>query len=162
MSGGYVIDYGDISADGRFVVRALPLPPRLSDYLLVHSVFYRLLTQFVVRNLSSGPDQSWKNVETPLIEINERARRGGGRLLVLASADLSGPKPTPVYDLPVLRELGAKRGFDVIDVAEWLRGIDSVRIAMDHCHFNAEGHQILGDRLAAYLLQHDLRTAGAG
>ena len=162
MSGGYVLDYGDIAEDGRFIVRALPLPPRLSDYLLIHSTVYRLLTQFVVRNRSGGMGSDWGNVATPLAEIDARARRAGGRLLVLASTELDTPTPRPVYDLPVLRDFAAKQGFELIDLSEWLRGVDSARIAMDACHFNAEGHRILGEHLAEYLLAHDLRAAQGG
>jgi len=158
--GGYVVDVGNISEEeGHVVVRALPLPPLLSDFLLVHSRFYDLLTQAVLgyhRTRTVGAD-SWTNVSEPLADIQERAQRAGGRLLVLASPELNGPAPTPNGDLPRLQQLAASQGFEVIDVSEWLRGTNTSDIALDGCHFNAKGHAIIGEHLADYLLQHDLK-----
>ena len=56
-----------------------------------------------------------------------------------------------------IRKFAAPRGIEVIDLTEWLRGVDSKQIGMDGCHFNAEGHRLIGEHLADYLLQHDLQ-----
>jgi lysophospholipase L1-like esterase len=56
-----------------------------------------------------------------------------------------------------LREFAAPRGIEVIDLSEWVRGVPAKQIAIDTCHFNAEGHRLVGEHLADYLLQHDLR-----
>ena len=61
-------------------------------------------------------------------------------------------------DLPLLRKArGGHNGFEVVDVSEWLRGVDAGDGAMDSCHFNAEGHRIVGEHLAEYLLANELR-----
>lgn len=155
--GGYVVDIGNVSAEaGHLVVRALPLPAAINDYLLVHSRLYAVLTEAIVAERIREAPLDWSRVLDPLAEINARAQRAGGRLLVLASVDLSGPTPRPVADLDVLRELAAARGIDVIDLSEWVRDVASADIAMDPVHFNAAGHRLIGERLAAYLLQNDL------
>lgn len=155
--GGYVVDVGDISEDaGRLVVRALPVPPGLSDFLLVHSRLYDLLTQVVVAfNRDSQSD--WTRVSKPLAEIQERVQRAGGRLLILASTDLSGSSPKPVGDLARLQQFAASRGIEVVDLTDWVGGVSSKQIALDGCHFNAEGHRLIGEHLADYLLEHDLK-----
>jgi lysophospholipase L1-like esterase len=157
VAGGYVVDYGDISEDGQFVVRALPLPAAVSDYLLLHSRLYEMLTKAVVAYRRNGRPNDWTRVSEPLAAIHERTRRAGGRLLVLASAVLDGPTPQPIEDIPRLRELASRHGFELIDLSQWLRGADTKRIALDQCHFSVEGHRLIGERLAEYLLQHDLR-----
>lgn len=150
--GGYVVDLGAVSEDGgRLVVRAFPLPPHLSDFLLVHSRLYDLLTQVAVAYQRDTQPADWKRVFAPLADIQDRVRGAGGRLLVLASPDLSGPVPQPMSDLPTLRRFAASRGFEVIDLTEWLD------VGLDLCHFNAEGHRLIGERLAEYLLEHDLK-----
>ena len=95
-------------------------------------------------------------VSQPLIALQERVQRAGGRLVVLASPDLEGAAVRPNGDLPALRKLGAAHGFEVVDVSEWLTGVDAASVRMDACHFNAEGHRIVGQHLAEYLLSHDL------
>ena len=157
--GGYVVDVGDMSADGRLVVRALPIPPAINDFLLVHSHLYELLTQAVIAYDRRVTAADWSRVSTPLVALEDRVRRAGGRLLVLASPDLAGDVARPNGDLPALRQLGAQHGFEVIDVSEWLQGVGAATIRMDGCHFNAEGHRIVGEHLAEYLLAHDLRTS---
>jgi len=156
--GGYVVDVGNISEDrGRLVVRALPLPPAMSDFLLVHSRLYDLLTQAILAvNRKNEPDD-WTRVSKPLADIQERAQLVGGRVVVLASPLLEGPDPEPNGDLPRLQRFAATRGFEVIDLSEWLRGVSSKQIGLDACHFNAEGHRLIGEHLAEYLLQHDLK-----
>jgi lysophospholipase L1-like esterase len=156
--GGYVVDVGNISEDdGRLVVRALPVPPRVNDFLLVHSRLYDLVTQAVVAATRSPQLFDWTRVSRPLADIQERAQRAGARLVVLASPHLDRPSPAPNDDLPRLRQFAAARGIEVIDLSEWLRGVRSNDIALDACHFNAEGHRLIGERLAAYLLQHGLK-----
>ena len=61
-----------------------------------------------------------------------------------------------------MQHFAATRGIEVIDVSRWLSGVDSKRIAMDSCHFNAEGHRLVGERLAEYLLEHDLKEPPGG
>lgn len=155
--GGYVVDLGNISDDGRLTVQALPLPDGLSEFLLVHSRLYALLSEAIVAHKRRGLLTDWTRVSKPLAEIRDRAQRVGGRLLVLASADLSGPSPRPADDLPMLQQFATTHGIEVIDVSEWIRDIPSREIAVDGCHFNARGHRILGEHLAEYLLQHDLK-----
>ena len=155
--GGHVVDFGAISDDGRLVVRALPVPPRLSDFLLVHSRLYDLLTQAVVAYKRKPAPIDSTSVSKPLADIQERAQRAGGRLLVLASPKLDGASPEPTDDLPIVRQFAGARGIEVIDLSEWLHGVPAKQIAIDACHFNAEGHRLVGERLAEYLLQHDLR-----
>jgi len=157
--GGYVVDLGDVSDDGRLVVRALPLPAVISDFLLVHSRLYDLLTQAVVGYRRQTQVSDWTRVSKPLAEIHERVQRTGGRLVVLASADLSGTSADPTSDLPLLQTFAASRGIEVIDLSQWLRGVDPKQIAIDTCHFNAAGHRMIGERLAEYLLQHYLKPS---
>jgi lysophospholipase L1-like esterase len=157
---GHVVDFGKISDDGRFVVRALPLPAALSDFLLVHSRLYDLLTQAVVSFRRRAQSDDWTRVARPLADIQARAERAGARLVVLASPDLNGPSPRPNDDLERLRQLAANRGFEVIDLSTWVSDASSPQIAQrDGYHFNAEGHRRIGERLAEYLLQHDLKDA---
>jgi lysophospholipase L1-like esterase len=155
--GGYVVDVGDMSADGRLVVRALPIPPALNDFLLVHSRLYEILTQAVLAYDRRATVADWSRISTPLLALHDRVKRAGGRLVVLASPDLEGEASRPNNDLPSLRRLGAEHGFEVIDVNEWLQGADVAAVRMDGCHFNAEGHRIVGEHLADYLLAHDLK-----
>jgi lysophospholipase L1-like esterase len=156
--GGYVVDVGDMSADGRVVVRALPIPPSINDFLLVHSRLYEILTQAVIEFDRRATPADWSRVSKPLVALHDRVAQAGGRLLVLASPDLEGDVARPNSDLPSLRKLGAKYGFDVIDISEWLAGLSAPSIRMDGCHFNAEGHRIVGEHLAAYLMSHDLKN----
>lgn len=155
--GGYVVDVGDMSADGRLVVRALPLPPAVNDFLLVHSRLYQMLTQAVIALDRRATAADWSRVATPLAALQDRVRRAGGRLVVLASPELDGDVARPNSDLPALRRLADQHGFEVVDVSAWLAGSDAVSIRMDGCHLNAAGHRLLGERLADYLLAHDLR-----
>jgi GDSL-like Lipase/Acylhydrolase family len=157
--GGYVVDVGDMSADGHLVVRALPLPPAINDYLLVHSRLYELLTRAVVAHDRRAVASDWSRVSAPLVALNDRVRRTSGRMVVLAAPELDSPTPRPNGDLPLLRRLGAEHGFEVVDVSQWLTGVDAPSVRMDGCHFNAEGHRIVGEHLAEYLLSHDLKTA---
>jgi lysophospholipase L1-like esterase len=152
---GHVVDFGNVSDDGRAVGHTLPLPPLLSDFLLVHSRLYDLLTQAAVAYRRTDQPDDWSRVSAPLADIQTRA--GPGHLLVLASPDLSGAQPQPNNDLPRLRELGAARGFDVVDVSSWLPGVTSQQVGQDACHFNAEGHRLVGERLADFLLEHQLQ-----
>jgi lysophospholipase L1-like esterase len=156
--GGYVVDLGNVSEeDGRLVVRAIPLPPRLGDFLLVHSRLYDLLTQVVIALRREDIADDWSRVAAPLKEIQERAQRSGARLVVLASPLLDGPLPRPNSDLERLREFGAANGIEVVDLSTWLDGHRSEDVALDMCHFNAVGHRLIGERLAEYLLAHDLK-----
>lgn len=155
---GYAVDFGNMSDDAsRLADRALPLPPRMGDFLLVHSRVYDLLMQVVFAANQPAEPFDWTPVSTPLASIQERAQRAGGRLLVLASAQLDEPSPKPNGDLVSLQQFALSRGIEVIDLSEWLTGVDSTAIAIDGCHFNAEGHRLIGEHLADYLLQHDLK-----
>jgi len=160
VSGGYVVDVGDLSADGRLVVRALPVPPRINDFLLLHSRLYDLLTHVVAANRTRGQPPDWTTVSKPLADIHARVQRAGGRLIVLASPQFNGPRPTSPPDLPILRKIASEEGVEVIDLTEWLDGAETKDIAIDTCcHFNAEGHRRVGDHLVEYLLAHDLKPA---
>jgi len=154
VAGGYVVDIGDMSADGRLVVRALPLPAALNDFLLVHSRLYELLTRWAVERDRRAAPSDFGRVAPALSDLNRRVTAAGGKLVVLASPQLDGARPRPSGDLPLLRRLGAAEGFAVVDLSEWLPDVDSAAIRFDHCHFNAEGHRLLGERLAEYLRSH--------
>jgi lysophospholipase L1-like esterase len=153
--GGYVVNAGDVSEDGHLVVRALPLPPRLNDFLLMRSYLYSFASR-VVANWWVSRDADWTRVTEPMLKIHERAERGGARLLILASPGLDRQTAEPTYELPQLREFAARHGIEVVDLSEWLRGIDARTIAMDSCHFNERGHQLVGERLATHLLNHEV------
>lgn len=155
--GGYVVDYGDISPDGRFVIRALPLPPQVSDYLLIHSRVYELLSQFVIQWKRQHFGDEWTNVSVPMAAIHERARNAGARLLILASPDLSGASPRTPVDLKDLKQFADARGIEVIDLTDWVRQRASTEVSYDGVHFNAAGHRIIGERLAEHLLGRDLK-----
>lgn len=155
--GGYVVDVGDMSADGRLVVRALPLPAALNDFLLVHSRLYELITQVAVERDRRAASSDWQRVAEPLTALNQRVRAAGSRLVVLASPELGGDRAKPSGELAQLRQLGEAQGFEVIDLTDWLAGIDAATIRMDGCHFNAEGHRLVAQGLTDYLLTHDLR-----
>ena len=156
--GGHVVDLGNISEeDGRLVVRAIPLPSQLGDFLLVHSRLYDLLTQVVIALGREDIRDDWSRVAGPLTEIRERAQRSGARLVVLASPLLDGPLPRPNPDLGRLREFAGTNGIEVIDLGGWLQGHRSEEVAIDTCHFSAVGHRLIGERLAEYLLAHDLK-----
>jgi lysophospholipase L1-like esterase len=154
--GGYVVDFGDMLIDGG-LVQALPLPHALNDFLLVNSRLYALLTHIVVANSRNTEPSDFQRAAAPMREIHDRAVATGGRLLVLASPGLDGERPYPNRDLFSLRKLGEGHGFEVIDLTEWLGDTDAASVAMDPVHFNAEGHRILAERLAAYLLERDLQ-----
>jgi lysophospholipase L1-like esterase len=98
----------------------------------------------------------WTLVSRPLVDLQERAQRAGGRLLVLASPEMTGATPKPVGNLDQLQQFAASRGIEVVDLTQWVAGMSSKTISMDGVHFNAEGHRIIGERLADYLLRHDL------
>src|SRR5262245_37547165 len=100
--GGYVIDVGDMSPDGHLVVRALPIPPAINDLLLVHSRLYQLLTQAVLAYDRRVTTNDWSRVAQPLVALNERVRRAGGRLVVLASPDLGGDAIRANTELPLV------------------------------------------------------------
>ncbi len=155
--GGYVLDVGDMSSDGRVVVRALPIPTAINDFLLVHTRLYQLLTQAVLAYDRRVTTSDWSRVAEPLVALNDRVRRAGGRLVVLASPDLSGEAVRPNDDLRLLRALATEHGFEVVDLAPWLDGAPAAAIRIDGVHFNAEGHRRIGEHLAQYLLTHDLR-----
>jgi GDSL-like Lipase/Acylhydrolase family len=165
VAGGHVIDAGDISEDGHFVIRALPLPPTVSDFLLVHSRLYDLLTHAVIalHGSDAEPFADWTSVSTPLQEIQQRAQRAGGRMVILASPRFNAPSPQSPSDLAVLQEFASAHGIELIDLTEWLGDVETKQVAIDACcHFNAEGHRRIGERLADYLLQHDLKDADGG
>lgn len=155
--GGYVVDFGDLSADGRLVARALPIAPALNDALLLHSRLFQLVTQAVVTYDRRAVVADWSRVATPLAAINERVRKSGGRLVVLASPDLNGAAARPNGELPMLRELGSAQGFEVVDLATWLDGAPAPDVRFDGCHFNADGHRRIAEHLATYLLAADRR-----
>lgn len=155
--GGYVLDVGDMSPDGRIVVRALPIPPSINDFMLIHSRLYQLLTQAVIAYDRRATTNEWSRVAEPLTALNERVRRAGGRLVVLASPELSGDTARPNNELPMLRQLATEQGFEVVDLAEWIAGVPAATIRMDGCHFNAEGHRLIGEHLADHVLAHDLQ-----
>jgi lysophospholipase L1-like esterase len=158
--GGHVVDVGDISEeDGQLVVRALPLPPPVGDFLLVHSRLYDVLTQVVVAFRREALSDDWTRVTVPLAKIHERARSSGGRLVVLASVGFHTPLPEANGDLPRLLEFAAGRGIEVIDLTGWLQGYRSDEVGMDMCHFNELGHRLIAQRLAGYLLEHDLKPS---
>lgn len=121
----------------------------------MHSRLYDLLTEAVLalqRRAERSDD--WDRVATPLAEIQARAQRAGAHLLVLVSPSLTGSTPSATGDVAVLQEFGARRGIDVVDLTTWVAGVDCKEIALDGWHFNAKGHQMIGRRLADYLLQH--------
>lgn len=155
--GGYVVDFGDLSADGRLVARALPIAPALNDFLLLHSRLFQLLTQAAVAYDRRAVVADWSRVTEPLAAVNARVRHSGGRLVVLASPDLAGDTVRPNGQLAALREAGAAAGFDVVDLTPWLDGIPAADVRFDGCHFNAEGHRRIAEHLSAYLLANDLR-----
>lgn len=160
--GGHVVDLGNVSEEeGRLVVRALPLPPRLGDFLLVHSRLYDVLTQAVIALGRKDTPYDWSRVAEPLERIQARARQSGARLVVLASALLDKPLPQPNNDLARLREFAAGRGIEVVDLSTWLQGHRSEEVGLDMCHLNAAGHRLIGERLAEFLLENDLRQPGA-
>lgn len=157
--GGYVVDMGDLSDDGRLVVRALPLPPLLNDFLLIHSRWYNLLTHAVLAHNRQPEPYDWTRVSQPLTDIQEREQAMGGRVVILASPELNGVAPQPNADLPLLLQFASTHGIEVIDLSDWLRGVDVKQIAIDGCHFSAEGHRLIGEHLTTYLLQHDLQES---
>jgi hypothetical protein len=157
-AGGYVVDFGNVSDDGQFVAQALPVPPTANDFLLVHSRLYDLMTQAVVAYRRQSRSDDFSRVAAPLADIQERVQRAGGRLLVLVSPSLSGAYPESVSNLAAMRQFAAPRGIDVIDLTEWVRGVPTGQIAIDECHFNTEGHRLIGARLAEYLLARDLAS----
>jgi lysophospholipase L1-like esterase len=150
--GGYVVDVGDMSPDGRLIVRALPLPAAINDFLLVHSNLYQLLTHAVVTHDRRATSSDWTRVATPLAALSRRVREAGGRLVVLASPELSGDVVRANDELPDLRQLGREHGFDVVDLSEWLDGAPAASVRIDGVHFNAEGHRRIGAHLADYVL----------
>lgn len=149
--GGYAVDFADVMPDGS-IHRALPLPQGLSDFLLLHSRLYDLLTDATITRYRNTDAYDWSRVTRPLAEIDERAHAAGTRLLVLASADLGGPTVRPTADLAQLHEFTDSRGIEVVDLSEWLHDVPTQRIALDACHLNAQGHHIVGERLADHLL----------
>lgn len=157
--GGYVVDFADISADGRLVIRALPLPDALSDWLLVHSRAYGLLTRFVLDYKRRNQPTDWTAVQKPLAEIDARARAAGARLVVLASPQMTGEGPERTWDFDVLAQFAAERGIELIDLAQWLAGYPSQELSFDGSHLTARGHQLLAEQLADYLLARDLSPA---
>ncbi len=160
-AGGYVVDFGDVSDDGQLVARALPVPPSVSDFLLVHSRLYDLMTQAVVAHRRQSRSDDFDRVAAPLADIHERVQRAGGRLLVLVSPSLSGPYPESVSNLAAMRQFAGARRIEVIDLTEWVGGVPTGQIAIDECHFNAEGHRLIGAHLGEYLLAHDLAGASS-
>jgi len=138
-----------------------PVLTQLSHVLLVHSCLYdRLFAQMLLRHgraASRSESEDWPRTCGALAEIDHRVRSTGGRLLVLASVSLGGAVPEPMGRLSWLRGCAASVGFEVIDLSDWLRGLSASRIAIDGYHFNEEGHRQLGERLADYLLEHDLK-----
>lgn len=155
--GGYVVEFGDLSADGRLVARTLPIAPALNDMLLLHSRLFQILTHALVAYDHRAVVADWSRVANPLVAIDARVRKTGGRLVVLASPDLGGDAPRPNGELPVLRQLGTEHGFDVVDLAPWLDDQPAPAVRIDGCHLNAEGHRRIAEHLAEYLLAHDLR-----
>jgi lysophospholipase L1-like esterase len=155
--GGYVVDFGDLSADGRLVARALPIAPAINDMLLLNSSLYQLLTQAVLAYDRRAVGANWSRVTKPLAAINARVRQSGGRMVVLASPNLEGETVRSNGQLTSLREFGAKVGYEVVDLASWLDGAPAADIRFDGCHFNAEGHRRVGAHLAEYFLANDLR-----
>ncbi len=155
--GGYVVEFGDMSADGRVVARAFPIAPALNDMLLLHSRLFQLLTQAVVAYDRRAVVADWSRVAEPMIAVNERVRKSGGRLVVLASPDLFGDAARPNGELPTLRELGTAHDFEVIDLAPWLDGEPAESVRIDGCHLNADGHRRIAAHLTEYLLAHDVR-----
>lgn len=156
MVGGYVVDFADMGSDGQVLVRALPLPDAISDYLLVHSSVYELLTHAALTFKRHAVKNDWDQVTQPLTAMAKRVHDSGGRLLVLASADLNGPTPRPVWELAKLQGFAAGNGIDLIDVSQWFVDRPSQDVALDGCHFNAEGHRIIAGNLADYISQHYL------
>lgn len=155
--GGYVVDVGDMTSDGRLVVRALPVAPSINDFLLVHSRVYQLLTHAAVTYYRHTAGSDWSRVAEPLTALNARVRQAGGRLVVLASPHLDGDTPRPNMELPQLRELGSVHGFEVVDLTAWLDGVPASDVRLDHCHMNGEGHRRIAEHLTEYVLAHDLR-----
>jgi lysophospholipase L1-like esterase len=157
-AGGYVVDFGNVPDDGQLVAQPLPVPPTANDFLLVHSRLYDLMTQAVVAYRRQSRSNDFGRVAAPLADIQQRVQRAGGRLVVLVSPMLSGVYPESVNDLAALRQFAATRGIEAIDLTEWVRGVPTGQIAIDQCHFNTEGHRLIGVRLAEYLLEHDLAS----
>jgi hypothetical protein len=155
--GGYLVDIGDMSPDGRLVVRALPLPAAINDFLLVHVRLYQLLTHAVITYDRRVTANDWSRVARPLVALNERVRHAGGRLVVLASPDLAGDAVRANTELPLLRPLAEAHGFEVVDLGTWLNGAPAAAVRIDGCHFNAEGHRLIGEHLAEYVLARDLQ-----
>jgi len=118
---------------------------------------YDMLTEVVVAFRRETTTDDWTRVTVPLAEIQRRAQQSGGRVVVLVSPSLDSAFPLPISDFSRLVEFGAGRGIDVIDLASWLKGQQSREIGMDMCHFNEKGHRLIGEHLARYLLEHDLR-----
>jgi len=158
VSGGYVLDVGDLSDEGHLVVRALPVPPRINDFLLLHSRLYDLLTHVVAANRTRGQPPDWTLVSKPLADIHARVQRAGGRLIVFASPQFDRARPTSPPDLPILRTIASEQAIEVIDLTDWLDGAETKDVAIDTCcHLNAEGHRRIADHLVEYLLQNDLK-----
>ena len=153
--GDQVVDFGDMLHDGG-LVQALPLPRAVNDFLLVRSHLYALLTHVVVSNRVGRKPTSFQQVEEPMVEIHERTKKIGGKLLVLVSASLETDEPTTIRELSDMKELGRKRGFEVVDVTPWVAGIPSSEIALDGCHFNEKGHRLLAENLAELLVKNYL------
>lgn len=149
---GHAVDFADVMPDGS-VRTALPLPQGLSDWLLLRSRLYARLTQARLRRSDAF---DWTRVTEPLAAIDARARAQGARLVVLVSPRLAGPAVQPGADLAQLRAFAAPRGIEVIDLSEWLGNAAAAQVALDPAHLNAEGHRLIGARLADYLLANDL------
>jgi lysophospholipase L1-like esterase len=114
------------------------------------------MTQAVVAYRRQSRSDDFSRVAAPLADIHERVQRAGGRLVILVSPILSGAYPESVNDLVALRQFAATRGIDVVDLTDWVRAVPAKKIAIDDCHFNADGHRLIGMHLADYLLEHDL------
>ena len=156
--GGYVLDLGwHTSPDGHLTLRAIPLSPSINDFLLLHSHLYQLLTHVLISHDRRLASDEWSRVAEPLVALNERVRHAGGRLVVLASPNLAADAIRANQELPLLRQLAAEHGFEVVDLGAWLDGVPAATIRQDECHFNAEGHRLIGEHLAEYLLGHDLQ-----
>jgi hypothetical protein len=145
-------------ADGVPYVRSWPVPAVINSWLFRHSRFW----EYAV--LAMGAHAAEDDVLPYHRRIIDETRAAGTQLVFGVFPDLQGPLsegPRTKHAIhPPLRALAAEEGVPVVEVAELLGDVDVERVRLDPCcHYNAEGHALLGEVLAPVLREAVLSDA---
>ncbi|MFA6449205.1 MAG: SGNH/GDSL hydrolase family protein [bacterium] len=158
------------------VVRTIPLPPAINEYLILRSRFYQSISLLAVAKRERRGDEIRRGgaiCRQALESIYKNAQKSRAEILILLSPNLAKGKIQPFSRTPdkhalyyMITDWAKSRNVKVIDLSSVMAGVESETVRVDDVHFNKKGHdiilKILTGSIPAMYKKHDPAAPSRG